>query len=165
MKKPISRKRIIAFSIGFALLIVIVCVIFFWWKNASNRNPSSDGPHEDYYEGIDDTFSIPITDELSLLNGDVSGYVYFGRDTCEFCRIFNQYLNEINQEYGISIQKYDTDAWRESDYFDQILDAYEIDNIPALVYIEKDGTFRQLVAEEDNDLGLYDLLVEFIDVD
>lgn len=113
-------------------------------------------------EGINDTFSILLTDDTCLLNMDFTGIIYFGRDTCDFCRSMNVYLSKICKDNkDIVLYKYDTDFWRNSQSFHQILMQYQIEQIPAILKVDKYGNITQLsIKEEDEDI--YSIISDFL---
>ena len=46
------------------------------------------------------------------------------------------YQKEINIKY------FDTDKYRNSKYYDEILEKYQIDQVPYMVLVKKDGSFE-----------------------
>jgi len=64
-------------------------------------------------------------------------YLYFGRDTCSYCREFEPLMNEAIQETGTKVYKYDTDKHKNDGDFQDILDANEVKTVPKLVRLEK----------------------------
>lgn len=78
--------------------------------------------------------------DLALITDEnYSGYIYFGRDTYPFCLEFNKILKqELKDNSQLTIYKFDTDEWCETEDFQIILDKYEIEGIPALVKVETD---------------------------
>lgn len=100
-------------------------------------------------ETVFDDFSIQIENIEDLLDDKVIGVVYFGRDTCPFCLTLNGILKaELNSIENIQIYKFDTDAWREDDRFQEVLDKYMITSIPALIRINADLTVKQFIPDE-----------------
>ena len=100
-----------------------------------------------------------IKDIDLLLNGDFSGYLYIGRDTCTFCLEFNRYLREIYiYSEKLLIYFFDTDFWREDDNFNLLLEKYNVDSVPTLLNISYDGTFETFSIDLTNIYGsLYEL--------
>lgn len=108
----------------------------------------------DFETGISDTFSVPISDPSNLLNGDITGYIYFSRESCPICLVFNAYMDVcLTENYSPIIYKFDTDMWREDEEFQTGLDRYDIDAIPALIKIYESGEFEmfQSTAETHED--------------
>lgn len=100
-------------------------------------------------ETVFDDFSIQIDNIEDLLNGKVIGVVYFGRDTCPFCLTLNGILKkEMEAMTDICIYKFDTDVWREDERFQEVLDKYMIDSIPALIRINVDLTFERFIPNK-----------------
>lgn len=115
-------------------------------------------------ETVFDDFSIQIENIEDLLDDKVIGVVYFGRDTCPFCLTLNGILKaELNSIENIQIYKFDTDAWREDDRFQEVLDKYMITSIPALIRINADLTVDHFVPDENiNDEEVLTLLEHFL---
>ncbi len=107
-----------------------------------------------------DTMTIPIEDSSSLLNDEVIGFVYFGRDTCSVCLEFNKYLKkEYKANEQMEIYKFDTDYWRDTENFQEILEKYQISEIPMLIRIDSENDFEIFESEVDE---LSDSLHEFL---
>lgn len=97
-----------------------------------------------------DNFSIPIRDIDVLTKNKISGYVYFGRDTCSFCQTFNTLLKaQVQSNPTLIIYKFDTDAWRQDEKFQDVLEQYHIDKIPLLIKIKTDGSFLAFEVPEN----------------
>lgn len=108
-----------------------------------------------------DDFSIKIHDLALITDENYSGYIYFGRDTCPFCLEFNKILKqELKDNSQLTIYKFDTDEWRETEDFQIILDKYEIEGIPALVKVETDKKLKTFSPEE-NETNLQEALHNF----
>lgn len=75
-------------------------------------------------------------DYEAVMTEDVA-YLYFGRDTCSYCREFEPLMNEAIQETGTKVYKYDTDKHKNDGDFQDILDANEVKTVPKLVRLEK----------------------------
>ena len=102
----------------------------------------SVGEDDTFNVGQVDDFSVPIESIDSLLNNQILGFVYFGRDTCPMCLQFNKALAiEVKKIPGVIIYKFDTDRWRENEKFQKVLDKYDIKNIPCLIRITNSHSF------------------------
>ena len=100
-------------------------------------------------ETVFDDFSIQIENIEDLLDDKVIGVVYFGRDTCPFCLTLNGILKaELDCTENVQVYKFDTDAWREDDRFQEVLDKYMITSIPELIRINADRSVEQFVPDE-----------------
>lgn len=101
------------------------------------------------FETVSDDFSVKIEDIDDLLDDKIIGIIYFGRDTCPFCLTLNGLLKEeIEANKNIQIYKFDTDVWREDERFQEILDKYMVQSIPALIRVNEDLTVDQFVLDE-----------------
>lgn len=100
-----------------------------------------------------DSFTNKITDINQLINSELSGYVYFGRDTCPNCLQFNEFLKkEYIENEDLLIYKFDTDYWRNDENFTTVLDKYKISSIPTLILINKDKSYEILEFNNENDI-------------
>lgn len=100
-----------------------------------------------------DSFTNKITDINQLINNELSGYVYFGRDTCPNCLQFNEFLKEeYIQNEDLLIYKFDTDYWRNDENFTALLDKYKISSIPTLILINNDKSYEILEFNNENDI-------------
>lgn len=102
---------------------------------------------------VSNDFLPQIQDINTLLNGDFTGFVYIGRDSCPFCLEFNSILKEfyLNDD-EIKIYKFDTDFWREDYMFNKVLTNYNINSVPSLLRIDNNGEFEVLnvnLSEDD----------------
>lgn len=94
-------------------------------------------------EIVYDNFTVKIDDINKLINDDIVGCVYFGRDTCPECLEFNKYLqNQFNQNINLLVYKFDTDKWRSNENFKNILNKYNITKIPMLIKINNDKSYQ-----------------------
>lgn len=153
------REKIIWSRWLFVILLFVIIILGVGCGNlpASERAEvtelAPDAAADEYematMETVFDDFSIQIEDIEDLLNDEVIGVVYFGRDTCPFCLTLNGILKkEMDAMEDICIYKFDTDVWREDERFQKVLDKYMIDSIPALIRINADLTFERFVPEE-----------------
>lgn len=115
-------------------------------------------------ENVYDDFSVQVSEINQLLDGEITGIVYFGRDTCSFCLAFNSLLKE---EYkcveNLIIYKFDTDIWRENPEYQTALNQYGIESVPALIRINQNGTFVAFIPDEKaNDKEVQQALQSFL---
>ena len=97
-----------------------------------------------------DDFSIIIDDLDLLIKDELKGIIYFGRDTRPNCLAFNVILNNIVENTDdLIIHKFDTDKWRNHENFQEILNKYNVSNIPSLISINDDGTYAMFEFKKD----------------
>lgn len=103
-------------------------------------------------DNVHDYFTTKITDINKLINDEITGYVYIGRDTCPICLYFNKFLEkEYMENENLLIYKFDTDFWRNDNNFNKVLDKYHISTIPSLIRINKDKTYEIKEFESENE--------------
>ena len=140
-------------SIKFIILFaVLLCLTTGCQSGKQNIDFSAE--ENNFETGVSDTFSVPINDITSLLNGEITGYVYFSRETCPICLVVNAYISTcLSENCSPVIYKFDTDVWRENEKFQIVLDQYGVETIPTLIKIYEDGTFVvfESTAETEED--------------
>ena len=120
-----------------AILLTVLHYAYTFSKVPFPKLFSNTTVEDDSYQT--DDFSTQLTDINALINQDVDGYIYFGRDTCVSCLTLNELLHELCTENpGLQIYKFDTDVWREDSKFHDVLDMYEVESIPLI--IKADGS-------------------------
>ncbi|MGL4760040.1 MAG: thioredoxin family protein [Sarcina sp.] len=139
-------------------LILLTVFLLVMYKNNTSLITNKDSLNE-----VSDYFTSPIKDITTLLNDEINGYVYFGRDTCEVCLHFNSYLEkEFKKNQDLMIYKFDTEYWRPNDNFQKILNKYNITTIPSLIKISTDNHFSKLNLKILNGEDLGDALHLFL---
>lgn len=151
-------------KINTVLIIILVAILginlFFILKYnwAQDVIPSSSSQ-----ANATDDFSIQIDDISLLLDKEVIGIVYFGRDSCPNCAVFNDALRLILDELpDLKIYKFDTDFWRENIQYNEVLDLYGIDQVPMLIYISEDKTIQTLFDGEKTVQEIYESILDAI---
>ena len=110
-----------------------------------------------------DDFSVNISDIEDLKKYDVTGIIYFGRDTCPNCINLNPLIKKVlERNDSFVLYKFDTDVWRAHPDFEIVLNQYKVDEIPAIVKVNENKQIEKMVIvglEEDELLvELYDFL-------
>ncbi|WP_320164253.1 thioredoxin family protein [uncultured Trichococcus sp.] len=124
------------------LPLAAVLVLFVLTTASGARYQAVDGPGE-YADVMDEEIA----------------YLYFGRDTCKYCRAFEPLLEESISETDAVVYHYDTDEHSEDENFQDILDAHEVVTVPKLVKLEK-GEVVDYVDHTDSQDAITALLAE-----
>ena len=115
-------------------LIIILSLIVFILIGVFSQKAKDKAEKEREIKNYESSVSKyeEITD-LQFLNNDktLEGFVFIGRKTCSSCRLFVKVINEITFEKEINIK-----------YYDEILEKYQIDQVPYMVLVKKDGSFE-----------------------
>ena len=118
-------------------LIIILSLIVFILIGIFSQKAKEKAEKEREIKNYESSVSKyeEITD-LQFLNNDktLEGFVS--------CRLFVKVINEITYEKEINIKYFDTDKYRNSKYYDEILEKYQIDQVPYMVLVKKDGSFE-----------------------
>lgn len=118
------------------ILVFLILSLFGCEQRVQEPTMSEVNEYTDNYtsqlldkESIDD-FSVPIKGISDIIDDQITGVIYFGRDTCTPCLIFNNMIKEsIPSDEEVVIYKFDTDEWRSDPNFQFVLDKYEIGSI------------------------------------
>lgn len=95
---------------------------------------------------------ISIKSIENLNNSD--GIVYFGRPTCPNCEQFLPILKKVLKDKNKKIYYFNTDEWRNNEKFQDILDQYNIKQIPSIIRIKNGNSIEQLdILNEVSDLN------------
>jgi predicted bacteriocin transport accessory protein len=101
--------------------------------------------------------AVATQDEYAdVMDQDVA-YLYFGRDTCKYCRAFEPLLEAAITETDAVVYHYDTDEHGGDEDFQNILDAHEVVTVPKLVKLEK-GEVVDYVDHTDSQKAITALL-------
>lgn len=143
-------------------ILIITCIIFNYIK-ISSLNKKNVQLEEEIIEEAYDTFTIKIDDINKLINNEIQGYVYIGRETCPICLYFNKYLkNEYNKNNELKIYKFDTDFWRDNEKFKSILNKYNVLSIPTLIKIDSSGDYKIFTCDSENEEDIQTALNNFL---
>lgn len=114
-------------------------------------------------EIIYDDFSIQIDDINKLLNNEIDGFIFFGRDTCPFCLNLNKFIKEeFENNEDLVVNKFDTDTWRKNENFQSVLDKYGVKKIPVLIKINADKTYITFESENVTSSEVQSALNKFL---
>lgn len=103
-----------------------------------------------------------ITDQ-EFLNADnsLNAFVYIGREDCIGCKILAQGLTQLSKENDIKISYFDTKKYKESKYYKDIVDKYQIKQVPDFLLVKKDGTYEKFGQENiENKEKFEDWIIE-----
>ena len=143
-------------KIKVAILILSLCLLvssvllIYQQKEISNLKSDIDSfiNLDTSEKSVTDDFSIQVTEIDTLLNNELIGIVYFGRDSCPICSELNSIISQNIDFSDIKIYKFDTDKWRNNDNFQNVLNKYNITKVPTLVKINTDGTFAHYISDD-----------------
>ena len=117
---------------------------------------TSSGKEKNEYELYDATvkkFSRITAKELLESNIDKKRFIYFGRRTCPYCRKFVPVLKEVAEKNKLSIEYLDTENTQTDKEIQSIRKKYEVITVPALIYLDSDGTVKKYDSKTKEDLS------------
>ena len=89
-------------------LIILSAILIYQQKEISNlKSDIQSFVDLNSQKNVTDDFSIQITEINSILNNEIVGIVYFGRDTCPICTELNSIIIENIDFCSIKIYKFD----------------------------------------------------------
>lgn len=103
-------------------------------ETISDTSMDESSDYKEYYKAVS---NFQRLGPLNLENSDFSkpSFIYFGRATCPYCRKFVPVLNKISKNNNLTINYVDTE-----EIADSILDSFDINEVPTLVYFNQEGT-------------------------
>lgn len=142
----VYEEKNVIIALGFIAVVVIFGII----SQKINENEEETKEIRNYESSISNYEQI---NDEELLNEDKSleGYVYIGGKTCQACRLYVKVITKIALENDIKMKYFDTDKYRKSKYYQDILDKYEIERVPELILVKKDGTFEKFTTDNIKD--------------
>lgn len=145
-EKNITRKNLVFLIIGILIGIAIV---------ASTRTFRDAQAKENLADEYDYNVSLytKISDkDIYNEQNEFSGLVYIGKKSSEGCQMMVSVLNEIlNEDDRKYVNYFDTQEYKQSQIYHEILSKYEIDEVPEFIFIKKDGGFEKY----DKDKGYF----------
>lgn len=91
------------------------------------------------YENNTKNFKEITVDEINdKINHNDEFYIYVGRVTCEWCRLFVNYLNEYSNENNIEIYYLDSTDTEVNEKIKGFREKNNIEFVPALLYYSKE---------------------------
>ena len=110
-----------------------------------------------------DDFSVNISDIEELKGYDVTGIIYFGRDTCPNCINLNPIIKRaLGRNDSYVLYKFDTDKWRPHPDFEDVLKQYKVDEIPAIVKVNDSKQIEKMMIVGLEEEELLAELCEFL---
>jgi len=125
-------------------------------KNKTGVVKSSSGKEKNDYELYDATvknFSKITAKELLESNVNKKRFIYFGRRTCPYCRKFVPFLKEVAERNKLLIEYLDTENTQIDKEIQNIRKKYEVITVPALIYLNNDGTVKKYDSKTNEDLS------------
>ncbi len=131
----------------FALLLAIGILIIYKYGGEFQNKPDRTLASEigksieeliSEYENNTKNFKDTTVDEIyEKINQNDEFYIYVGRVTCEWCRLFVHYLNEYSNENNIEIYYLDSTDTDTNEKLKDFREKNNIEFVPALLYRSK----------------------------
>lgn len=141
------KKLTITISI-FLILLIGFGVIYTFVLNLKSENITANNSteknivkfeEEEYSKNVKD-FIVITPEELSekVLSNE-NNYVYFGRQTCPYCRAFVPKLNKLSKERKINIYYIDTENTDTDIKLQELRSKLNIETVPSLLLFKNNG--------------------------
>ena len=125
------------FLVILSLLLVVSAINIGW--GVSRKLQTGKKTTEETVGLLSDDFCEQITNLEDLIQREITGVIYFGRDSCENCLQLNYILKQIITDNEYCVYKFDTDTWRESEAYEKVLEMYHVQSVPILVEVDENG--------------------------
>ncbi len=138
-----KKKIYIALSI---LILTVLTVLIFVRFNVyieSNTNPSNTSIVQNTLLPID-TLKL----ENKINNESAEFFIYIGRPTCPFCKMFQPNLEKAISDKHSIVYYYNTDDHKTDELFQKILDELDVKSVPTLLHIKNGQKVRILEYNE-----------------
>lgn len=76
-----------------------------------------------------------------------SKFLYIGRKSCPYCRNFVTLLEQIKQELKIDVFYLNSEDKSELDHLKKVGEKFDINAVPTLLYISKDGKCKKYIGD------------------
>lgn len=165
MKKSITLAVLLSISLIFVMTISVYSNMRVHVNDINTRfalnNTSADEQirkmiHE-YEEETKQFIVISVDDIYEKMNEEDSFYIYVGRVTCEWCRLFVPILNEYATKNNIQVFYLDSTNTDTDISLKTFREVNSIKTIPALLYSKKGHNLERIefdITNEDFDLDL-----------
>ena len=131
------------------IILTIVIALFVAFGIYSQKSQDLE---DELAEISNSPYDVSQFDEITdreFLNADngLTGFVYIGREDCIGCKALAQGLTQISKENDIKISYFDTKKYRDSKSYKEIVDKYQIEQVPDFLLVKKDGTYEKFGQE------------------
>lgn len=91
-------------------------------------------------------------DSFKEFNNIKNGYIYFGREDCPACNIFDPVLNSVAKSNLLKINYVDTNLFRDSN-LDEFLKKFNVTQVPTLIEVHNGKMIGSFEGEAYNEFG------------
>lgn len=131
------------------IILTIVIALFVAFGIYSQKSQELE---DELAEISNSPYDVSQFDEISdqeFLNADnsLNAFVYIGREDCIGCKALAQVLTQISKENDVKIRYFDTKKYRDSKSYKEIVDKYQIEQVPDFLLVKKDGTYEKFGQE------------------
>lgn len=150
------RKMLIKLFIP--LIFLAGCSVQSNEKNASYNNERRENKSENINYS-DETYTQSVSHFTRLNPAKFSDiiekdnkpvYIYFGRETCQYCRAFVPKLRSAAVRAKVHIYYLDTENYKTDKDIQSVRNSYQIDSVPSLIKVKANGKLVEKFQESDN---------------
>lgn len=135
--------RILFLAIGLVLGMVAMKSYY----DKVYQDPAPVEMSREDYDALSKGFHKIGIRDLKNEDHSLKGIVFVGRPSCESCKLMVRVMNALADKYKIVIHYFDSDAYRDEKGFEEVMNQYDVRQVPDVFYIAEDGTYERQSLE------------------
>lgn len=134
------------------IITFVVCLVILLSScEKINNNSKEDNKTFLYLSGASDLENILSRD---------GEYIYFGKDTCKYCRVFMSIIKDVTKDSNVKINIFDIDKYKKDDKVKALLGDNDFKTVPQLFYVDKDKSIKKI-----DHMASKNQIIEFLKLD
>lgn len=121
---------------------------------------SCEKSNNESYDDNNNFINLNGASDLENVLSKEGKYIYFGRDTCKYCRVFMSILKDITKDSNVKINIFDTDKYKKDDKVKALLGDNDFKTVPQLFYVDKDKSIKKI-----DHMASKNQIIEFLKID
>lgn len=138
-----KKKKYITLSVLILTVLTVLILVGFNVNIGSNTSPSNTSIHQNTLLPID-----TIKLENKIKNDSAEFFIYVGRPTCPYCKVFQPNLEKAISDKQNIVYYYNTDDHKTDELFQKVLDELDVKSVPALLHMKNGQRVRILEYNE-----------------
>ncbi|MEF7658636.1 thioredoxin family protein [Bacillus thuringiensis] len=138
-----KKKKYITLSVLILTVLTVLILVGFNVNIGSNTSPSNTSIHQNTLLPID-----TIKLENKIKNDSAEFFIYVGRPTCPYCKVFQPNLEKAISDKQNIVYYYNTDDHKTDELFQKVLDELDVKSVPTLLHMKNGQRVRILEYNE-----------------